>query len=333
MPKAKGVTTTRKRGIRSSVAEGRRSIAAYASSQPQAKVAKREEDLDAFDAINPAYYSAWRVVLELMLGAASKQWALAAWDLSCTCSALHASIGKQTWEAHWLPHPNFVAMAHAERNDVCCRCKVALSSGGSCVFRHPLHVHHPPVCGQCERECSEFSMVSATTAESEFHVKPGAVATLENYHWVSGQWGSYKSYLVSDLTTLPKKRVRGDETKRRMAAAKKQKQDARRALLTEALAALGLEIREDSKLCADFIAGRADPEDRTVPQIAMRMAEMKMLHEYWGRQFAQCRSRALTEAGHGDARIRGYEIAEEAEALVLQKHGGRYPERWPWLPR
>lgn len=96
----------------------------------------------------------------------------------------------------------------------------------------------------------------------------------------------------------------------------------RRAQLTNALTAAGLELRADSVLCSNYIL----QNDGNIPHIISRMSQMKYLFEYCNIRDVMAeiiKSGTFTPAGK-------YSLLREAEKRILEKIGS-YPAKFPWL--
>lgn len=94
-------------------------------------------------------------------------------------------------------------------------------------------------------------------------------------------------------------------------------QENRRNILSQKLAEYKLRIREDSKLCQQYIEyGQND-----LDYIVNRMCEMKYLFEYLKVQ--------KTIQKIKNKKIYYRNVLDEAERRLLQKNS--YPETWPWM--
>lgn len=107
---------------------------------------------------------------------------------------------------------------------------------------------------------------------------------------------------------------------------RRSKKDIRRDELISALHARGLELRNDSRLCEEYInSGNED-----INYVVKRMCEMKYLHEYI--DFNHYYDLAYDE--HKDLLKAGFypdcTVFEEAEEMALKSVGG-YPTVFPWF--
>lgn len=114
---------------------------------------------------------------------------------------------------------------------------------------------------------------------------------------------------------------------------KKNDQMKRKQLLVNALQEQGLELRNDSVLCEQYIEGDSGIlKEWSINSIVERMCEMKYLYDY-------CHMHSmLDEAYHEqkEEREQGYypdmSVAELAEMKALEKYSNnKYPNPWPWL--
>lgn len=94
----------------------------------------------------------------------------------------------------------------------------------------------------------------------------------------------------------------------------------RRKKLSAALKKSGLKLRNDSRLCENYIHdGEHDIND-----VVERMCQMKYLFEY-------CNIRRKIKEIKKNAYIAKNELFDIAEENILREQGGKYPEQWPWL--
>lgn len=263
--------------------------------------------------ISDQFYPAWIQISTFLQTAASPDALVSLWNLSSTCAALHSYIGKSTWVGP-VGQGNALATAHSNVAKVCVVCKAP------CTWPWPSPRNKiVNLCVSC-RSLNDFRMVSATTAEREFGVRACDVKTLTSCATIRGDWGCYAAYLVSDVLKLPKK------VSSKAAITRSQNKEARKALLEKALIEQGLSLRQDSELCRRFIAGSIKWDVRAIVQ---RMAEMKVLHEYW--DFNRYRQEAISEAREEGEWLEKDELADRIEDLALEDHGGAYPDVWPWI--
>jgi hypothetical protein len=133
---------------------------------------------------------------------------------------------------------------------------------------------------------------------------------------INGEYCKYNAYLELDVLRLPKK------PPSKIALAKARREEA----LVKALKEASLELREDSYLCSQYIAGRLE-KDWTVSKIVRRMGEMKYLHEEMDyKKFLQMGRKEKDADSDDESRVS--EWAERLALLTLL--GGAYPEVFPW---
>lgn len=111
---------------------------------------------------------------------------------------------------------------------------------------------------------------------------------------------------------------------------KEKLKDSREKELTQALAKIGLVIRDDSYLCKQYIEGKVNSNFPSLDSVVTRMAQMHYLYEY-------CNFEKYKRLAYEDIRQQGFlgyiypgEISDTAESMALKKYG-KYPETWPWL--
>jgi hypothetical protein len=104
--------------------------------------------------------------------------------------------------------------------------------------------------------------------------------------------------------------------------------EKRKIKLINALNNMGLELRNDSKLCSKYIDG----EIKDLQGVVKRMCQMKYLYDYC--HMDECRDIAYEQ--YCDELNAGYfpdcSVSDQAEDIALRKYSnGKYPENWPWL--
>ena len=184
-------------------------------------------------------------------------------------------------------------------------------------------------------------LVNKTTAKTEYFL-PDSV--LENIpHIVRKMSYTYsklydravliqamkKKYAVKDITVLitslkMKREKRIDARKARA----QQRQEERKSQLVQLLADKGLVLRDDSSLCHGFINGTVN--DKTPEWIVQRMCEMKYLFEYCDMTSAFTEARNDYEYEFDFIEL-GKSLLDVAEEIALEKIGGSYPDKFPWL--
>ena len=101
--------------------------------------------------------------------------------------------------------------------------------------------------------------------------------------------------------------------------------DERMAKLLEALTALGLVRRADSRLCDRYVAGDSD---KTAAEVAVVMAQMKYIHEHldpW--QYNRAVEDRVYELSRGG---RSFYQGINADARRLVHDAIDFPSAWPW---
>ena len=135
--------------------------------------------------------------------------------------------------------------------------------------------------------------------------------------------------LENTLLNIKLEREHAKEAKRQQRTQKEQmKQEKRRYKLLEALNKAGLDLRNDSVLCQQYMNGTSD---YSLDYIVRRMSQMKFLFDYC--HMDECRDIAYEE--HTDELQNGYfpdcSVFDRAEDIALSKYSnGRYPDNFPW---
>lgn len=103
----------------------------------------------------------------------------------------------------------------------------------------------------------------------------------------------------------------------------------RRKELIEELSKYKLELRDDSKLCQNYIENTLNKYYWTLKRVVNRMCEMHYLYNYADMEKCLDEARedhiSQLEAGF----IPDTDIFYEAERLALKNRS--YPTKWPWM--
>ena len=212
------------------------------------------------------------------------------------------------------------------------------------------------ICQRCQKEDSSFDTVTKTTAKKEYGLTDKELANIpyrlvDNPHYKCA--APMTLYRVADIKKfyheneeaikirLLKREERAE--KRRIAREAKLERLAnerieKRASLVAALGAIGLELREDSRLCKNYENGELSPE-WTLDRVVQVCAEMHFLHNYtdYPQRFRQLKKNMwgyTTGAYYWDRRKymteNIEELANNLKEVVFKDLGGR-PTTWPWL--
>lgn len=125
-----------------------------------------------------------------------------------------------------------------------------------------------------------------------------------------------------------KRQKKIEENKVKNKIKSEEKRNKRKAILVTALKNAGLELRNDSMLCLDYINDQCDYE---LDDVVKRMCQMKYLFEYCNMQ--ECKQ--IAYENQMEERRAGYfpdcSVSEEAEMIALRKYSnGKYPTVFPW---
>ena len=109
---------------------------------------------------------------------------------------------------------------------------------------------------------------------------------------------------------------------------REQKKQQRKADLTQQLLNVGLDLRDDSILCKNYIQG---DDEHTIDFIVNRMCQMKYLYEYCDMD----KYRTIVYDEYNEQRRDGcypkYSVSEKAEQMALNNcSNGKYPSIYPW---
>ena len=121
-------------------------------------------------------------------------------------------------------------------------------------------------------------------------------------------------------------KIEKDNKREKREAKKNIKVYSKKELLTNELTKFGLEFRDDSSLCKQYINGTL--HGWTIPQIVKRMCQMKFLFEYC--DMDEAFEKAKDNFREYGERYDKEELFNEAERIALQKTRG-YPDKFPWL--
>jgi hypothetical protein len=133
--------------------------------------------------------------------------------------------------------------------------------------------------------------------------------------------------------------MRRTERERKAKERHKKLSEIRRVELREALAEYGLELRDDSNLCDNYIDGEikeGDGEDDwSLDQIVHRMCQMKYLYDYCNMSHCCDKAYRRQEEEKREGFWPDCSVFEEGEMIALEKYGenGGYPKVWPWLKK
>src|SRR5207247_2327604 len=130
------------------------------------------------------------------------------------------------------------------------------------------------------------------------------------------------SIKLADLCDLQKKE------EQKLKKAKIDDMEHRRKELITVLAKLKIKIRDDSKLCSNYINGKMN-EYWTLDRVVHRMCEMKYLFDYCHmRDFLREASEYRYDDNDNEYGIDS--IFDIAEQKALEEYGD-YPKKWPWM--
>jgi hypothetical protein len=112
-------------------------------------------------------------------------------------------------------------------------------------------------------------------------------------------------------------------------ASSSEEKSARYYFLSNALERVGVILRDDSIVCADFIDKGFDADVGNLADVIRLMCEAKYLHEYCN--YALGYQMALGVLKYNGSRYPQKQWFEVVRRCVLLTCGdGRFPSRWPW---
>jgi hypothetical protein len=213
--------------------------------------------------------------------------------------------------------------------------------------------HEKKLCYNCSRN-EKYELICKTKAKKEYHMKDDDLEDLKfivkkNPHCKNGSEmvlyskcdvisACKEKYNVSkenNLEDFLKELDKGSAIRgKKMIASRNNKKNERLNNLVTALENVGLELRNDSKLCDGYIDGVLGKNDGwTIPTIVNRMCQMKYLYEYCDMEgaYQKAKKEYIEELKAGY--YPDVSVEEMAEEIALKKQGGRYPNDWPWLKR
>lgn len=100
--------------------------------------------------------------------------------------------------------------------------------------------------------------------------------------------------------------------------------------LTNALKKVKLTIRKDSKLCKQYIEGTLN-NGMDIDDVVQRMCEMKFLYDYCDMNKCLIRAEKSNDKEFDAGYFPDTSVFDLAEMFALEKHGGKYPDVFPWL--
>lgn len=225
---------------------------------------------------------------------------------------------------------------------------------GSSSTRKDRH-RHIYLCTSCQ-ETDKFKLIYKSYVKEKYFIEVSDLEAhgCEFFLVEQSRWPTKTLYKVSDVLDLfcvkyniertnseaiqekleelkeRQSSIKAERAQKR-AAKKQTASEQRRSNLVTALTAVGLELRQDSKLCQGYIDGTI--KDWDLPSIVRRMCQMKYLYDYC--HMDECYDEAETEQ---DEEYRAGYFPDQstfdlAEMIALRKYGrnGQYPTSWPWL--
>ena len=106
----------------------------------------------------------------------------------------------------------------------------------------------------------------------------------------------------------------------------------RKALVVKHLKEYNLELREDSRLCNNFILHGSLPRKyNSLDKVAERMAEKKYLYEYTNGEYQKVLDEMYKYWGEVRNSGRDPITTPDIMAEVIVMKGKFFPDEWPWM--
>jgi len=203
------------------------------------------------------------------------------------------------------------------------------------------------LCNNCS-QLDKFKLVCKSTIKSEYNMKDDDLEDLPYIEVKNPHYRCASQMKLYSLCDVKKKFCKMRECnkneieeeceiikkmKEEDRNIRKQKKDekikGRKEDLVHALKEYKLKLRSDSKLCNGYIDGTI--KDWTIDEIVRRMCEMKYLYDYCDMddafQTAKDDQNEELNAGY----FPDEPLFDHAERIALEKHGGGYPNVFPWM--
>lgn len=197
-----------------------------------------------------------------------------------------------------------------------------------------------PVCMDCCKNNENFQVISKSTAKNEYLLKDKDLKDLQSgtcrnpvYRSAAPMIMYLKSEVASKCKNLypepelerERRKKKSDSTKRKREINKKEKMDRNRKVLEKLFNQNGLQVRDDSFLCSNYIDGTL--KDWTAKQVLDRMALMHFLHNYTN--YKEVHQQVYNEyRNNGNIFYKG-EIEDVAIDRVMKNH--KNMDHYPWL--
>ena len=215
---------------------------------------KKDKGIKVAEALDMQLTNFHKLPSEVLLNVAARVEVMNVHNLSVSCSSLHALLGEEFWRdlAHVIMESPEMPQGMTARayvlSKICVLCGQDIDSAEGCSL------------------CSK-QRISVTHAKSQFSLNDNDLSRfgflcVENPHYANA--APMRLYRVEDVQLAYRRKHRmpyeafleRKKEKRRLAAERKQiKMTSRTEMLEDALAAKGLELRDDSQRCDDFIRG------------------------------------------------------------------------------
>jgi hypothetical protein len=196
------------------------------------------------------------------------------------------------------------------------------------------------ICNNC-KELDKYNLITKTSSKEIYLLDNDDLTHLKKYEG-ENRYGPVTYYTKEDLINYTAEKYNFElfnfnerleelkqivnkkkEDKRKMLEIKRnEKRDKRKESLIKHLKNAGLELRDDSQLCENYING---DKTFTIKFIVRRMCEMKYLFEY-------CRANECKNELKNKKRYKYYVPFDDLEYYALEKYSnGKYPKEFPWL--
>jgi len=225
---------------------------------------------------------------------------------------------------------------------VCCHCKDIEKKA-----KHRLKINIL-LCDDCKK-LDKYNLLTKTYAKTTYFLEDEDIQNL-NFIKAKSTYGMSTYFTLEDIKNIfcnkyaidnnneienkikelndIKEKIQEEKKSKRMS--KNDKNIMRREKLFNALHKVGLVLRDDSKLCENYING--ETKKIKIKDIVKRMCQMKYLFEYC--HMDECKQKALEE--QRETLEAWYfpdcYVFDEAERMALNEYSyGEYPEIYPWI--
>jgi hypothetical protein len=211
------------------------------------------------------------------------------------------------------------------------------------------HFFQIPICYGCRKDNLNLKMITKTTAKTEYHLTDIDLKKLEyfetkNPHYRCGS--NMTLFLESDVKkyvdekygeSFENIKLEKETKKAKRKKNKENKKTIRRSELSNELQKVGLKIRNDSKLCENYIDGSLSNE-WSLKKVVDMCCEMHWLYNYtnYKKKLNRSLNNEIEICKSWDGRYYFSDIYDDVEPTVrnkIIKENGGLPIVYPWLKK